>query len=273
MKLRNRNQILELKPVLDELADMVEVPSYIDDDPVQFMHAFQDKEDMELAGFLAATMGWGRRDIVIAKTEDLFNRMDNRPEAFIRNLSEKDRKYLKGFKHRTFKPADIWWLCRCLQSAVIAHKDFESFWAHCRNKANAEQRELTAVFNQEFFGFHPEMPVRTHKHVSNPEKGSAAKRLYMYLRWCIRKDSPVDPGIMNFMPPSELKIPMDVHVGRQARRMGLLSRRQNDWKAVEELTDKLRLLDPKDPARYDYALFGLGIHDIGTDELFINDVK
>jgi uncharacterized protein (TIGR02757 family) len=134
-----------------------------------------------------------------------------------------------------------------------------------------EERELMAVFHEQFFSFHPETPQRVRKHVSNPEKNSSAKRLYMYLRWVVRKNSPVDPGTMNFISPAELKIPLDVHVARQARKLGLLSRKQNDWKAVIELTKRMQVLDPKDPARYDYALFGIGV--LGTDipdELIIN---
>lgn len=254
-----KKKILELKPFLDEINDNMEVPEYIDDDPVQFMHAFEDKKDKELAGFFAATMAWGRRDIVIAKVDDLLKRMEYRPAEFVQSYSEKDFHKLKGFKHRTFKPVDIHWLTLILQTIIRKFGTFESFWSHCYDQANREGRELMAVFHQQFFSFHPEMPNRTRKHVSNTDKNSSAKRLYMYLRWCIRKNSVVDPGIMSFMDPSELKVPLDVHVARQARRLGLLSRTQNDWKSVLEVTEKMKLLDPKDPARYDYALFGIGV--------------
>lgn len=249
----------------------MEVPEYIDDDPVQFMHAFEDRSDQVLAGFYAATMAWGRRDIVVAKVEDLLKRMNYKPTQFIQNYSEADYSKLKGFKHRTFKPVDMHWLTKSLQTILLRFGHFESFWAYCYEKAQREQRELMAVFHEQFFSFHPEMPQRTRKHVSNTEKNSSAKRLYMYMRWCIRKNSVVDPGIMTFMDPSELKIPLDVHVARQARRLGLLSRTQNDWKSVLELTEKMKLLDPTDPARYDYALFGIGV--LGKElpeELIIN---
>lgn len=256
---------------MDKQVGKIEIPSYIDNDPVQFMHAFQDKRDQELAGFIAATMGWGRRDIVIAKTEDFFRRMNNRPYDFILNFSESDAEKYEGFKHRTFKPVDMYWITKSLQSILKQYQSFEDFWAFCYQKADKADRELVAVFHEEFFSFYPEMPRRVRKHVSNPEKGSAAKRLYMYLRWCIRKGSPVDAGIMNFMDASELKIPLDVHVARQARKLGLLSRRQNDWKTVLELTEKMKLLDPRDPVKYDYALFGIGVNQTSLpSELMVN---
>jgi uncharacterized protein (TIGR02757 family) len=189
--------------------------------------------------------------------------MDNNPSAFIKNYSEDDYPVFEGFKHRTFKPVDMHWLTKILQTILLKFGSFERFWQHCASEANRQNRELIAVFHNQFFTFHPEMPLRTKKHVSNTEKNSSAKRLYMYLRWCIRKDSPVDPGIMDFMHPSELKIPLDVHVARQARKLGLLSRKQNDWKSVLELNTRLKFLDPKDPAKYDYALFGIGV--LGSD--------
>ncbi|MEX0610442.1 MAG: TIGR02757 family protein [Balneolaceae bacterium] len=267
----SKKKILELKPYLDRLVLEIETPDYIDSDPIQFMHAFEDKNDRELAGFFAATMAWGRRDIVNAKVENLLKRMNFKPADFIMNFSESDAPVLEGFKHRTFKAVDIYWLIKSLQSILLKYDTFENFWAHCQKRASSEQKELITVFHEQFFSFHPELPQRTKKHVSNPAKNSSAKRLYMYLRWCIRKGSPVDLGTMNFISPAELKIPLDVHVARQARKLGLLSRHQNDWKAVCELSSKLKLLDPDDPAKYDFALFGIGV--LGSDipeELVVN---
>ena len=267
----SKKKLLELKPFLDDLVDKIEQPEYINDDPVQFMHAFDNKNDQELAGFFAATMAWGRRDIVNAKVEDLLSRMNNRPADFILNYSESDAPIFEGFKHRTFKPIDMHWITKTLQSILLKFGDFETFWSFCNDRAKCEKRDLVSIFHEQFFTFHPEMPQRVRKHVSNPEKNSSAKRLYMYLRWCLRKDSPVDLGIMDFMSPSALKIPLDVHVARQARKLGILSRKQNDWKAVIELTRKMTLLDPEDPAKYDYALFGIGVLESKIpDELIIN---
>lgn len=262
LNVRTAHQILQLKPILDEAVRQVEQPSYIAEDPVLFMHAFDDKNDRELAGFFAALMAWGRRDIVIRKVEDLLSRMDHRPAEFIGNFSGKDSSRFDGFKHRTFKPVDIRWLIRILRSILHTYGSFEAFWKHCYNKAQLHQRELMAVFPEEFFGMEENTPRRTRKHISNADKNSSCKRLYLYLRWVLRKNSPVDPGTMNFMSPAELMIPLDVHVARQARRLGMLGRTYNDWKATRELTQNARWLDPNDPAKYDYALFGLGTETI-----------
>jgi uncharacterized protein (TIGR02757 family) len=256
---RSKKQIKKLKPFLDQWVERIEKPSYIDSDPVLFMHAFNKKEDQLLAGFFAATMAWGRRDVVIRKVRDFLDRMDNRPAEFITNFSDRDAKRFDGFKHRTFKPVDMKWLTKILQSILQQYGSFEDFWEACYQKAQQQERPLMAVFHEDFFALRPNTPQRTFKHVSNAEKKSSCKRLYLYLRWAIRKDSPVDIGLMDFMPASKLMVPLDVHVARQARKMGLLRRTYNDWWAVQELTESLRLLDPYDPAKYDYALFGLGV--------------
>lgn len=271
LKTLSEKEIYRLKPFLNELVEEIEQPEYIEKDPVQFMYAFEQKNDRELAGFFAAVMAWGRRDIVNAKVEELLKRMTFRPAEFIGNFTEQDANHLDGFKHRTFKDSDIYWMIRILQAILVQYNTFEGFWNMCYLKAVNENRELMAVFHEEFFNMQPQSPQRCRKHISNPEKNSSAKRLYMYLRWCIRKNSVVDPGTMDFMSPAELKIPLDVHVARQARRLGLLSRNQNDWKSVLELTKKLILLDSADPAKYDFALFGMGVMGYAIpDEFLLN---
>jgi uncharacterized protein (TIGR02757 family) len=270
-KLRKRSpkQIKELKPFLDQWVERIEQPDYIDSDPILFMHAFQDKEDQLLAGFFAATMAWGRRDVVIRKVRDLLERMDNRPAEFIANFTNRDAQRFDGFKHRTFKPVDMRWLTKILQSILLDYGSFEDFWSSCYRQAQKDERPLMSIFHEQFFAQQPETPQRTRKHVSNADKKSSCKRLYLYLRWAIRNESPVDLGLMEFMPPSELMVPLDVHVARQARALGLLSRTYNDWWAVQELTESLRLLDPDDPVKYDYALFGLGVKQETIPQSFI----
>lgn len=260
LKKRSENQIKKLKSFLDRWVDHIEKPEYINSDPILFMHAFQDKEDQLLAGFFAATMAWGRRDIVIRKVQDFLDRIDNRPAEFITNFSDRDARRFEGFKHRTFKPIDMKWLTKILQAILLDYGSFENFWKSCYQQAEQKNRPLMTVFHEQFFAQYPESPQRTRKHISNADKKSSCKRLYLFLRWSIRRQSSVDLGLMNFMPESELMIPLDVHVARQARALGLLSRTYNDWWAVQELTDALRLLDPEDPAKFDYALFGLGVN-------------
>lgn len=262
LKAASRKETFALKPFLEKSRQQVEQQKFIEDDPVQFMHAFEQKEDQLLAGFFAALMAWGRRDVVIRKVEELLERMDYRPAEFVYNFTEKDRKVFDGFKHRTFKPVDIYWLVKILSSIEKEHGGFEAFWSYCYRQSKKEEQPLMSIFPKEFFYLHPEAAQRTRKHISNASKNSSCKRLYLFLKWSIRKKSPVDPGIMDFMPPSELMIPLDVHVSRQARILGLLQRRYNDWKAVTELTQKLQFLDPDDPAKYDYALFGLGTREV-----------
>lgn len=244
------------------------MPSYIDSDPVLFLHAYDDLLDKQLAGFFAAIMAWGRRDIVIAKVNELMERMNQRPGEFIRDYSDEKRPALRGFKHRTFTEEDVHHLVLNLSRVLADFGDFEPFWRSVYEQSKAQNRELIATFHERFFEYHTG-PHRTKKHIASSEKGSSCKRLYLYLRWTVRQNSIVDPGIYTFMPASELMIPLDVHVARHARRLGLLGRKQNDWKAVEELTRKLRILDPLDPAKYDYALFGLGIADVEVPEEMI----
>ncbi len=269
LRKRSRKSLFELKPYLDHINDQVEEPGYIPHDPVQFMHAFSDKKDMEIAGFLAATMAWGRRDIVITKVHDLLKRMDYTPFDFVMNYRQSTFDLFRTFRHRTFKPVDVHGLISGLQKIYLQYDDFEAFWLECYQKGVREKRPFLAVFHEKFFSLCDDLASRTRKHISNPEKGSTCKRLYMFLRWTIRKNSPVDPGIWNFIGSSELLIPFDVHVARQARRYGLLTRRTNDWKTVHELTHTLRLLNPDDPARYDYALFGIGALDYELPKRFL----
>ena len=258
LRKRSLQSLNDLKPYLDEINNRVETPDYIDKDPVRFMHMFHDKRDAEIAGFLAATMAWGRRDIVVAKVDELLRRMDMNPFSFVMKYTPSDYDRFASFKHRTFKPIDVHGILLGLQKIFSLYQDFEAFWEHCYQKGKAQKRPFLAVFHEDFFALCEDFEIRTRKHISNPENGSTCKRLYMFLRWTIRKNSPVDPGIWDFLPASELLVPFDVHVARQARKYGLLSRRTNDWKTVNELTDVLKLLNPDDPSRYDYALFGIG---------------
>lgn len=268
LRKRSRKLLLELKPYLDDLNHKVETSDYINSDPVQFMHAFDSKKDREIAGFFAALMAWGRRDVVCRKVEELIGIMDYQPFQFITGYTESDFPLFHFFKHRTFKPVDLHGITLALQSIYLNHTDFELFWNSCNDLSLRTGRPLMTVFHNRFFSQYPDFKKRTRKHISTPEKNGSCKRLYMYLRWCIRKESPVDPGIWTFINPSDLKIPLDVHVARQSRQLGLLARRANDWQSVLELTSVLRTLDPEDPVKYDYGLFGLGALDIKLPERF-----
>lgn len=273
LRTHSLQSLKELQKHLDGINSTVENPDYIIHDPVQYVHAFTDKKEIEIAGFFAATMAWGRRNIVIAKVDDLLKRMDYRPLVFVREYHPQRFHVLEGFKHRTLKPIDVDAFIIILQRIYANYQDFEHFWSECYEIATASRRSLISVFNERFFQMYPETPTRTFKHISNPDKGSTCKRLYMFLRWMIRKNSTVDVGVWDFMPASELLIPFDVHVARQSRKYGLLSRRSNDWAAVQELTDNCRRMNAEDPAIYDYALFGIGALGYKLPEQFIlNDI-
>lgn len=263
--------LYQLKPFLDEIVTKVEVQTYIDSDPVAFMHAYVRKEDREIAGFFAALMAWGRRDIVMRKVEDLMGRFNHEPFEVIRDYKASDSSRFDGFVHRTWNGSDIDVLCRILSRMYREFGDFEGFWRDAYELSQLQGVNIMELFHMKFFDMDAESPSRTRRHVGDARKGSSCKRLWLYLRWCLRKDSVVDVGIMNFMPISELMIPLDVHVARYARLLGLIARPANDWKAVTELTNRLRIVDPADPAKYDYALFGLGVLKITVPEhLIIN---
>ena len=270
-KLRKRSPegLLELKVHLDRINDSVEQPDYIQSDPIQFIHAFEEKKDIEIAGFIAAMMAWGRRDIVNSKVENLLHRMNYKPFEFISRYNQNDFANLMGFKHRTFKPIDIHGVICALKRIYQDHEDLEEFWNECHQTGYHEGRSTLAIFHERFFSLTPELKNRTRKHISNPEQGSTCKRLCMFLRWMIRNNSRVDIGIWGFMEPSELLIPFDVHVARQARRYGLVTRRTNDWKTVKELTKTLKIMSPRDPVRYDFALFGVGALGLTLPKRFL----
>lgn len=248
-----------LKPALDRLVAQVEVPTYIDHDPVRFIHAYAQTDDRLIAGFVAALLAWGRRDIVIRNVGELLRRMGPSPAAFIRSYPDGGTDRFLGWKHRTMNADDVHWLSLSLSRGIRQHGSFEGIWAAAYQESVRLDRLLMAVFHEQYFERVPEAPYRVRKHLSNNEKGGSCKRLYLFLRWTMRRGSCVDAPLMTFMPLSELRIPLDVHVARHARALGLLTRPQDDWKAVEELTARLKALNPEDPAKYDYALFGMGV--------------
>lgn len=240
---------------LDPIVARFEQASFIQDDPISVPHAFDDPRDQELIGLLAALLAWGRRDIMLAKLNDLCERMDFRPARFIYDLHPSSTA-LDGFVHRTFNSEDAMGLCLSLQSALREHKTLENLFLQGRHERQDHSATLSAFSNALFDGV-PGQPKRMRKHLARPETGSACKRFTMFLRWMVRP-GPVDLGIWTSLSPAELLLPVDVHSGRQARAAGLLTRTQNDWRAVQELTDVCRQLRPNDPAAYDFAFFGAG---------------
>ncbi len=252
----NKDDFIRLKELLDEKYFLYNRPDFIENDPIQIPKSFEDKEDIEIAGFISASIAWGNRKSIINNAKKWIKYMDDSPYDFILNHKESDLKNLRDFKHRTFNGIDAVFFMQSLQNIYKNHGGLEKVFLNGYKK---EERIYTAIdyFRQVFF----EIPFseRTGKHIPNVQKKSAAKRLNMFLRWMVRKDkSGVDFGLWN-LPASALMMPLDVHTGNISRNLGLLIRKQNDWRAVEELTQKLKEFDPDDPVKYDFALFGMGV--------------
>ena len=247
----------EVENLLREKTFQYNHPDFIATDPIQIPHRFEKKEDIEISGFLTAVIAWGQRVTIINNATRLMEMMDNSPHDFILNHSEKDLIPFESFVHRTFNGDDCLTFIMALQKFYRDKGGLERVVAEAFANDRKAPGSGWSNFKAEFFSV-PHLK-RTEKHLPDPAKGSAAKRMNMYLRWMIRKDDRgVDFGIWSEMSPNQLYIPLDVHTARVGRKLKLLSRKQNDWKAVLELNARLKQFDPNDPVRFDFGLFGLG---------------
>lgn len=246
----------ELKDFLDEKADFYNAPEFIDNDPVQIPHRFSLKQDIEIAGFLTATISWGNRKAIINDAEKMLDFMEQTPYDFIRNVSLKELQTLENRSiHRTFNGEDFKEFILNLKRIYNENESLEHLFLVEENEGNFYH--ALERFRQNFIG---NVQHRSHKHVSSTYKNSSAKRLMMFLRWMVRKDRKgVDFGIWKDIDPKNLSVPLDVHTGNISRKLNLIQRKQNDWKTVEELDSVLRKFNVDDPAKYDFALFGLGV--------------
>ena len=246
---------VRLKQFLDSKVKEYNQPAFIKDDPISIPHLFTEKQDIEIAGFFAAIFSWGNRTTIIAKSKELMQRMDSAPFDFIKSHEEKDLKKLKAFKHRTFHEDDLYYFVEFFRQHYLRYNSLETAFFPTRNY-NVE--DGLTNFKNYFFSF--EHLKRTEKHISSPLQKSTCKRLNMYLRWMVRNDKKgVDFGLWKNISASQLICPIDVHVARVAKKLGLLKRKQVDWLAATELTETLRKLDKHDPVKYDFALFNLGV--------------
>lgn len=247
----------ELKKFLDKKLVDFNQPSFIKDDPVCIPHRFRKKQDIEIAGFFAAIFAWGNRRTIINKSLELMKLMDEAPFQFITQHEEKDLKKLLSFCHRTFNSTDLLYFIEFFKAHYKENKSLEQAFT----RMGGDMEAMLTGFHHYFFSLE-HVPARTRKHVASPEKNSSCKRLNMYLRWMVRKDEQgVDFGIWKNISPADLICPIDLHVERVAKKLGLLEAKTTGWKAAKMLTERLAELDPNDPVKYDLALFGLGVID------------
>jgi len=244
---------------LNESVDKYNQPSFIKDDPISIPHRFSKLQDIEIMGFWVAMLAWGQRKTIINKANELVNLMDGAPHDFIVNHKETDRKRFLDFKHRTFQATDTLYFLEFFQQFYTQNTSLESAFSTVTNNVGNNVENSLKSFHDTFFAL-PDAPQRTRKHVATPARKSTCKRLNMFLRWMVRDDDKgVDFGLWKTISPSQLLIPLDVHVDRVARHYGMVERKQKDWRTVVELTETLKQLDPNDPVKYDFALFGLGV--------------
>lgn len=246
----------ELRDFLNEKADQYNAPDFIENDPIQIPHRFSLKQDIEIAGFLAATISWGNRKSIINSADKMLDIMGNSPYDFVMSYSEKDLESIQDKSiHRTFNGQDFSYFIRQFNRIYNENESLESLF-----KVKKTENNFLHAIERFRNGFLETEKHRSHKHISSPYKNSSAKRIIMFLRWMVRKDKRgVDFGIWENIDQKYLSIPLDVHTGNISRKLGLVSRTQNDWKTVEELDIAIRKFNEKDPAKYDFALFGLGV--------------
>lgn len=248
----------DIKIFLDEKVRLYNQPGYIDSDPIQIPHQFTKKEDIEISAFLTASIAWGQRQTIIKNARQIMLLLDNSPYDFILNEST-DTAHFSNFVHRTFNAIDLTFFVRALHHIYKNHGGLENVFN------NGYQQDKTVFSALSYFRkvfLEADNHGRSSKHISDVTKNSAAKRLNMLLRWMVRDDdNGVDFGLWKQIPMSALMLPVDVHAGDVSRILGILQRKQNDWKAVEEITEVLRSFDPSDPVKYDYALFGIGVFE------------
>lgn len=279
------NRFQGLKDFLDEKVELYNQIAFIENDPISIPHQFKLKQDIEIMGFWASILAWGQRKTIINKCNELIKLMDGTPYDFIMNHKETDLKVFLNFKHRTFNDIDTLYFIEffklhyrhnsSLENAFTAKNlklgwnvsNFEKSELNCTQPTNKSDFAWNSTENylnsfREYFFSIPDSPIRTKKHVSSPRQKSTCKRLNMFLRWMVRNDNKgVDFGIWNDINPAQLICPCDLHVERVARKLKLITRKQVDWQTALELTQNLREFDPKDPVKYDFALFGLGIEE------------
>lgn len=260
----------ELKAYLDSLVARFECRDFLDQDPIAIPHGFDDPRDQEVIGLYAALLAWGQRRTILNKMADLCERMNYRPYQFVYDFASGGQtSALADFCHRTFQPADALWLTSNLSRLLREFGSVEALFARHVDSSAPDISAAIEGFSRSIMTADGSTPARLQKHLARPSTGSACKRVVMYMRWMVRS-GPVDLGIWDAIKPADLLLPLDVHSGRQARALGLVTRSANDWRAALELTEACRRMEPADPARYDFAFFGAGAYGVELDTRFVS---
>ncbi|MBL0309990.1 MAG: TIGR02757 family protein [Bacteroidetes bacterium] len=234
--------------------------AFIEHDPVSVPHRFSKRQDIEIMAFWTAMLAWGNRKSIITSANRLIEMMDGAPHDFVLHHQEKDLKRILDFKHRTFNATDALYFIEFFKHYYSRHNSLEEVFSGIQGFDKSKNLEKGMIAFHDIFFSLDEAPQRTRKHIATPLRKSTCKRMNMFLRWMVRKDkNGVDFGLWESIKPSQLLCPLDVHVERVARRLGLIIRKQTDWSTVLELTENLKTFDPNDPVKYDFALFGMGV--------------
>lgn len=249
----------DLRVFLDQKVAQYNQKGFIAHDPISIPHLFSKKQDIEIMGFWAAVLAWGQRKTIINKCRELIQLMDGSPYDFICHHQDSDLKRLLGFKHRTFNATDTLYFIHFFKQHYQQYSSLESAFFSTEGQT---MEQILNQFRNNFFAFTPDYPARTKKHIAAPNQKSACKRINMFLRWMVRNDTQgVDFGLWKNIKPNQLVCPIDVHVERVARKLGLIERKNVDWLTAVELTEQLKKFDAHDPVKYDFALFGLGVEE------------
>jgi uncharacterized protein (TIGR02757 family) len=252
---------MDLKSFLEDKLLQYNNQNFIEKDPISIPHRYTKKQDIEIAGFLAATLAWGRRDIILKKCHILMELMNNTPHEFILNLTNKDLQKISSFKHRTFNSDDLKYFLQFLQKYYRENQSLENLFSSQLTQNDDSIEKGLIEFHKNFFSS-DKIPPTTFRHISTPQKKSACKRLSMFLRWMVRKDyNKVDFGIWHNISPAQLVVPCDVHVHRVSKKLGLTTKNNLNWQTCLEITKALKTLDPDDPIKYDFALFSIGVEN------------
>lgn len=261
---RNKNQTVSdarLSVYLDEQVARFNQPNFIQDDPISIPHRFTRLQDIEIMALWTAVLAWGQRVTIIKSAEKLITLMDGAPYDFVTGHQDQDLKRFLSFRHRTFNDIDTLYFLHFFKQWYQHHNSLEEAFLCAGYEQEIHVEKLLIHFHNTFFN-DPVAPHRTRKHIATPQSKSSCKRINMFLRWMVRKDrSGVDFGLWNHIRPNQLICPLDVHVDRVARKLGLIERKQTDWRTAVALTERLRMFDPDDPVKYDFALFGIGVDE------------